>query len=398
MSAGPPAERVDPWAEAPVAPRLLDALTDALPHATTFGVIGAATPTWTGLDSRSEAADLGSDGDYDVIVVASPDALPLDPAHEETFVANLTRRSSAVMLATVSPATAVVSPGRWPAYWQARFAAVGWRFADLLRPALWDDSFLSPDVKEGALLFVAPEISPTVPSSPAVAKVHPDRLVTMHRATRADVAAMRIEIEERERSGLSELRSAMAELNATLDRERIERHVLEAKVAVAERRLVLLSDHLLVSPQASSLARRQRRIDWRWFRPSPVDETQAQRRLDPIMVALFDPLFYAQHSPEAAAAPLAHYLHVGEGEGRRPNPYFDPAFYRANQPDVVEAGMGALEHYARYGGAEGRAASAEFDTAFYVASHPDVRLSGIHPMLHYLVVGEAHGMLAVAPP
>ena len=42
-----------------------------------------------------------------------------------------------------------------------------------------------------------------------------------------------------------------------------------------------------------------------------------------------------------------HFYHYGSNEGRRPNPYFDPAWYAATYPDVLSSGMKPLLHYLR---------------------------------------------------
>jgi SAM-dependent methyltransferase len=72
---------------------------------------------------------------------------------------------------------------------------------------------------------------------------------------------------------------------------------------------------------------------------------------------LFDPAWYRAQNPDVAATgedPLAHYLTTGSAEGRRPNSLFDPAWYRAQNPDVVAAAMDPLVHYITHGCAEGR--------------------------------------------
>ena len=60
----------------------------------------------------------------------------------------------------------------------------------------------------------------------------------------------------------------------------------------------------------------------------------------------FDRDGYMARNPDVARAgidPLAHYLRYGEAEGRRPSPWFDPAWYRTvyGLPD----GQSALEHF-----------------------------------------------------
>ena len=50
----------------------------------------------------------------------------------------------------------------------------------------------------------------------------------------------------------------------------------------------------------------------------------------------------------------SHYASVGERQGLRPNPDFDPTVYAAAYPELANSEMGLLVHYARHGAAEGR--------------------------------------------
>ena len=52
--------------------------------------------------------------------------------------------------------------------------------------------------------------------------------------------------------------------------------------------------------------------------------------------------------------PLLHFYRYGWREGRKPNRYFDPAWYLQRNPDVRVAGMNPLLHYVRHGDREGR--------------------------------------------
>jgi hypothetical protein len=49
-----------------------------------------------------------------------------------------------------------------------------------------------------------------------------------------------------------------------------------------------------------------------------------------------------------------HYLSKGEKAGLAPSPRFDPAYYAARNPDVVEAGLNLLLHFVTTGRNEGR--------------------------------------------
>jgi lipopolysaccharide biosynthesis protein/GT2 family glycosyltransferase/tetratricopeptide (TPR) repeat protein len=107
---------------------------------------------------------------------------------------------------------------------------------------------------------------------------------------------------------------------------------------------------------------------------------------------LFDPAWYPAQNLDVVMAgiePLTHYLATGSAEGRRPNPLFDPAWYRAQNPDVMTAGIEPLTHYLATGSAEGRRPNPLFDPAWYRAQNPDVVAAGLEPLAHYLATGAA---------
>ncbi|MGI4975998.1 MAG: glycoside hydrolase family 99-like domain-containing protein [Janthinobacterium lividum] len=93
-------------------------------------------------------------------------------------------------------------------------------------------------------------------------------------------------------------------------------------------------------------------------------------------------LFMAGHYlhayPALAAAhtdPLRHYCDTGWREHRQPNPYFDPAFYRARA--MASAGTpdtDPLLHYALLGSPDGAWPNPCLDPAWYRATH------GAHPL------------------
>lgn len=395
--------RVDPWLTEPAVAALSGALSAVVPSGH-VALIGAGADRWLQrLGPRAEvltelfdspSADGVEASRFAVAAVTAPDALPDTAEGEGAFVAALTGLADVVLLATVSPAGATAGHGRWPAYWAARFEEHDWTFPDLVRPLIWDDSQLAPDVKEGALLFVAPAVA-LADRSPAVgfprgsaAVLHPNRLTETRRAYEARLAS---HVQAAEAS-LSELESR---LQAEIDRFKIEhrRHAvrieaLEARMAVTEHRWAEVVSTMLRSPvrtTADALLRR-------FF--SARGGRQQEQPPDPAVAALFDADYYVRQNPDAAEAPLRHYLEMGEAQGRRPSLYFDPVFYRSHNPDVAQSGMSPLRHYALYGGYEGRAASEQFDTGWYVATHPDVLMSGLHPLLHFLRIGRTEGYVS----
>ncbi|OYV35227.1 MAG: hypothetical protein B7Z81_09005 [Acidocella sp. 20-61-6] len=93
----------------------------------------------------------------------------------------------------------------------------------------------------------------------------------------------------------------------------------------------------------------------------------------------FDPGYYLAANPDVARAglnPLLHYVTHGDKEGRDPCAFFHVA-------DVATAGSDPFEHFLVFGTAEARNPSAEFDMQFYTARYAAV-LGGLNPLLHYL--------------
>lgn len=101
--------------------------------------------------------------------------------------------------------------------------------------------------------------------------------------------------------------------------------------------------------------------------------------------AFFDPAWYLATNRDVTDDPLIHYLTKGEYEGRRPVAWFDPVWYR--QANLVPANANALAHYLANRQAPHVRAMPEFDTAFYLRSYPDVAASGMDPVEHYMVQG-----------
>ncbi len=109
----------------------------------------------------------------------------------------------------------------------------------------------------------------------------------------------------------------------------------------------------------------------------------------------FDPIYYRSRYGarfEAESNPLLHYIEHGEAEGCRPVPYFDPSWYRRHH-DVAEGEL-CLRHFlvARCTGEV--SAIPEFDGAFYLQHNPDVADAGMDPLEHYLLQGFREGRRA----
>jgi hypothetical protein len=101
---------------------------------------------------------------------------------------------------------------------------------------------------------------------------------------------------------------------------------------------------------------------------------------------LFDVNFYLASYPDVRGSgedPLDHFIAYGWREGRRPNPYFDPNWYRARYLSVAtEADTNPLLHYISYGEPRAFRPTVYFETEWYRRAYcvPD----GISPLLHFL--------------
>ncbi|MGC9270947.1 glycoside hydrolase family 99-like domain-containing protein [Acidiphilium sp.] len=94
---------------------------------------------------------------------------------------------------------------------------------------------------------------------------------------------------------------------------------------------------------------------------------------------LFDAGFYAAQRPDlpADADPVVHFCVLGWRAGRKPNPYFDPEYYRLRNPDIAAADVNPLVHYIQFGDREGRDPSPMFHALWYRETYgvPDDHLA-----------------------
>lgn len=143
--------------------------------------------------------------------------------------------------------------------------------------------------------------------------------------------------------------------------------------------------------------------------------------------ALFDQAWYLEQAPALAGsrwAPLAHYLILGDLEGRSPHPLIDPRrlrapgdrltalqrflfhaaaegidphplfdlrFYVGQSDELAETGENPLVHYLRQGWREGRDPHPLFANAWYLNRTPGAADAGIAPLLHYVTTGAPAG-------
>ncbi|HEY8381981.1 MAG TPA: hypothetical protein VIL09_07525 [Microvirga sp.] len=129
------------------------------------------------------------------------------------------------------------------------------------------------------------------------------------------------------------------------------------------------------------MMRRVRAALSRWNRAELLDEKAS--------CPLFDAVWYAQTYPEGRDDPWAHYRAGSLTTGRRPNPYFAPAWYLAHYPDVAALRIDPLEHYWTHGFREGRDPGPAFSTAWYRDMAP---VGGANPLEHYIAAGRGNGL------
>lgn len=161
--------------------------------------------------------------------------------------------------------------------------------------------------------------------------------------------------------------------------------------------------------------------------------TPLQRKFHRLIRAtgIFDDQYYSLYNPDVAAPDgdlLTHYLQRGEQEGRRPNPFFDPEWYRLQSPRMPLGGnllahcltvgdeqglqpmVGldpahvraqfpkrrepALLLFARARGS-GRTVNPNrlFDYGWYLGQYPEVALGELDPYQHFVLFGADEGRL-----
>ena len=132
----------------------------------------------------------------------------------------------------------------------------------------------------------------------------------------------------------------------------------------------------------------------------PVDahdgEAARLRALEQIAWSgLFFGEYYLERHADAVAGsdPLRHFVEQGAALGFDPNPWFDIAFYRANNPRLAASGGNPLVDYIDEGAWSGPDPHPRFSTARYLELHPELRDRRMTPLSHFL----RYEMPAVAP-
>jgi glycosyltransferase involved in cell wall biosynthesis len=108
--------------------------------------------------------------------------------------------------------------------------------------------------------------------------------------------------------------------------------------------------------------------------------------------AYFDPDYYRSHFGESETTldhPVLHYVREGEAKGLRPVTHFDPVWYRTTYGLADD--QSSLAHYLKHATTGLFGPIEEFDAGFYLSRNPDVRAAGIDPFIHYLYSGYREG-------
>lgn len=104
----------------------------------------------------------------------------------------------------------------------------------------------------------------------------------------------------------------------------------------------------------------------------------------------FDPVFFREQNPDAgkSLSLLATYQRHWFSFPKA-HPHFDADWYASSYPDTRVYLWGPLAHFAGCGLSEGRSPNAHFDPNWYLQEYPDVKAAGVPPALHFSRYGAA---------
>ena len=168
--------------------------------------------------------------------------------------------------------------------------------------------------------------------------------------------------------------------------------------AAASRSRRHAADALHRHDQLAALTWHPARAAERQLRRARVWLVTWQVRRDPDRWArrYLDAAWYVAGHPDAAAPGTdvwCHYRDIGVPAGDAPNPVFDVAGYRFDEPDVGP-GDDPLRHWVLVGRRRGATPHPLFDPAWYRANTPGI--GRMDPYLHFLTAGRAAGRRASA--
>ncbi len=140
---------------------------------------------------------------------------------------------------------------------------------------------------------------------------------------------------------------------------------------------------------------------WRITAPvrAAIDLTKSSRRH--LTLKVQNGLAGAAQSARARLKPairlLRRRMRVHDHRLIRDSALFDPAWYLAEYPEVLKAGLDPLDHFLNDGWRKGYNPSASFDTLAYLISYPAVARARINPLLDYLREGSRRGRIISRP-
>lgn len=139
-------------------------------------------------------------------------------------------------------------------------------------------------------------------------------------------------------------------------------------------------------------------LDWAaLMERGPDQHSAAKQALTLLQLGLFDADWYLATYLDVKAAgfePIVHYVNLGDAEGRRPNAYFDPGFYRSQLGSTELRSVCALYHYALIGEPLGLKASGAFSARRYLVSNAALQTWLDKPLTHFLHLGKQGGLMA----
>jgi len=151
---------------------------------------------------------------------------------------------------------------------------------------------------------------------------------------------------------------------------------------------------------AAELRRRAEAMGLAAAEPAPRPAVPPPVSID--LTGLLQPEWYLANNPDVAAAGVdarVHYVSAGRAEGRLPCKeaelisglgLIDSATIIRTMPDVVVAGADLAEHFCQHGWRERRRPNAYFDPAWYLDTYAVP--AGMNPLVHYILFGEQAGL------
>lgn len=110
---------------------------------------------------------------------------------------------------------------------------------------------------------------------------------------------------------------------------------------------------------------------------------------------LFDVRWYARSTlgfEPSGLSPLGHFVVAGETAGASASPLFDPVWYRSQDSSLASVHEGLFLHFLQNGAARGLSPHPAFDPAYYRSLCPDIAGTDTNPLTHFLEIGAKRGI------